>query len=716
MNVNSENRRSSGRGRKLRTLLVSICVIFAAALPVHAQPYLSDLSATAEDPLFATYAAPLERSAFIIDEGYRFRFYEPERAPRFGTDHAGNLALAFRRDGDVRYALEEMHSAPVITTSYSDLVKYHFRPYEDVEVEAFFQVYSSSVALQDVRITNTGDESVDLDVYPLLHDDGEVWNVEIDENKRYVTCGHREPLDGWMKRKRGQVPYVPRRLDVLRLSDGADEVGTYDQLRAEGGESTAFMQALSEGSLTNHAPDTARVVAFRKQLALEAGETERMRIARGVRGIHSDREQLLEDSRVLMDYDMSQAVAANEQLYASIPELPASVSDDERMMYWSAFSLIRQCMMPPEGKSSYNYYVFSREPTWGWGYAGQVFHESLTMLSYVFMDPESAMNSQRVYMERQWDNGYIYYRIGSFLEAMNFTRGDFTSSAPWFNWQNWKIYEQTQDRAFLEDAYASGTRFYNWWSGHRDADDDGLMEWGGHAVLESIRDAKVAVWRDVGWPSNFEAPELNGMLVREARALGHMAEALGRTEEAQRWRRKADRRAERVRKTFWDDETDFFYYVDRDDHDFTFEEPNDLKRQSIVGLFALWDGTASEAQAARLVEHLTDTTTFWRPYGVPSLAADDPFYEPRGYWNGPVWVELQFLLTRGLLNYGYEDVARKLAGRVFDNVIYNLKEDHTFWEFYSPESRWAGHHQTYIWAGVVARMMIDLKRNGQLTR
>ncbi len=39
---------------------------------------------------------------------------------------------------------------------------------------------------------------------------------------------------------------------------------------------------------------------------------------------------------------------------------------------------------------------FSREPKWGWGYGGQVFHESLVMLAYAFMDPESAMNSQRV--------------------------------------------------------------------------------------------------------------------------------------------------------------------------------------------------------------------------------------------------------------------------------------------------------------------------------
>jgi hypothetical protein len=34
-------------------------------------------------------------------------------------------------------------------------------------------------------------------------------------------------------------------------------------------------------------------------------------------------------------------------------------------------------------------YVFSREPTWGWGHDGQVFHESLSMLAYALFDPRA---------------------------------------------------------------------------------------------------------------------------------------------------------------------------------------------------------------------------------------------------------------------------------------------------------------------------------------
>ena len=111
--------------------------------------------------------------------------------------------------------------------------------------------------------------------------------------------------------------------------------------------------------------------------------------------------------------------------------------------------------MPPEGKCKDNYYVFSREPKWGWGYGGQVFHESLSMLAYAYMDPAGAMNSQRVYFERQHPDGYINYRTGPYLDETIEFKGKLTSSAPLFNYENLEIFKVTRDKHFLEEAYTS---------------------------------------------------------------------------------------------------------------------------------------------------------------------------------------------------------------------------------------------------------------------
>ena len=143
-------------------------------------------------------------------------------------------------------------------------------------------------------------------------------------------------------------------------------------------------------------------------------ESYTLKIIRGLQDVHSDPDELIEKCKNLFSYDLNQSIIDDEEVYSKIPRLFFG-NQNYQLLYWNAFSLIRQCMMPPEGECGYNYYVFSREPKWGWGYGGQVFHESLVMLAYAYMDPVSAMNSQRVYMERQWDNGYINYRTGPYL-------------------------------------------------------------------------------------------------------------------------------------------------------------------------------------------------------------------------------------------------------------------------------------------------------------
>ncbi len=458
----------------------------------------------------------------------------------------------------------------------------------------------------------------------------------------------------------------------------------------------------------NYVKDLAKVIAAPLNFILTPGQEQKLRIIRAVAPVGEDQQKLLEEAQKVLDENPDHYVQANEKLFAKVPRLTFDDPDRE-MLYWNAFTLMRQVMLPPEGKCGYNYYVFSREPTWGWGHGGQVFHESLTMLAYAYMDPQSAMNSQRVYLERQHESGYINYRTGPYLDETIPHNDQLTTSAPWYAWQNWEIYKITGDEKFLKEMYASSKAFYNYVVSNRDSDDDGLYEWGAHAVLESVRDGLVAVWSEVGWPSNFEAVDMNTMLVSEMKALSAMAEELDRAEEANQWKQDADALREKINDLMWDEDTGFYYHVDKKGHVFTFKKPDDLKREEIIGFLPLWAGVATEAQAKRLVEKLRDPTKFWRKYGIPTLAADDPYYDDQGYWNGPVWVQWNYLIERGLLNYGYKDLAKELVDRVAKNMIEQLKKDHQLWELYSPDEQWAGHHKQYIWAGIIARMMMEVQ-------
>ena len=227
-------------------------------------------------------------------------------------------------------------------------------------------------------------------------------------------------------------------------------------------------------------------------------------------------------------------------------------------------------------------------------------------------------------------------------------------------------------------------------------------------MLESVRDALVAVWDEVAWPANFEAMDLNCMLVMEAKSLEAMARVLGRTDEAEKWKADHKKRTELINRYCWDEETGFYYNVNKDDHSFTFKEKDDIKRMEIIGFLPLWAGIASPDQAKALVGHLTNPEKFWRKFGIPSLAADDSYYNDKGYWNGPVWVQWNYLIMRGLMDYGYENEAKELVDRVTTVMYERLTKDHNLWEFYSPDDLWGGYHKTYIWAGIINRMMEDV--------
>ncbi|MBA3972327.1 MAG: hypothetical protein H0X46_09330, partial [Bacteroidetes bacterium] len=113
-----------------------------------------------------------------------------------------------------------------------------------------------------------------------------------------------------------------------------------------------------------------------------------------------------------------------------------------------------------------------------------------------------------------------------------------------------------------------------------------------------------------------------------------------------------------------------------------------MKRDEIIGFLPLWAGIADSSQAKRLLKKLTDPEQFWRPFGVPSLSAEDSYYNPKGYWNGPVWVEWNYLVMRGLLDYGFKTEAKELVNNVSKGMITILKQNHNLWEFYSPDEAW----------------------------
>ncbi|MEI6888570.1 MAG: MGH1-like glycoside hydrolase domain-containing protein [Bacteroidales bacterium] len=670
--------------------------------------YLSNLDITRNDALFTTYAAPLSRSSYKLDQGYQLLFNDPESGVEMISSDGPNFGFAVRLGNETRYRLKELFKEPVITTSYSDILKYYYYPFEDLKTEVCFDVYSSGSAFIEYTVSNTGKSVMQVSLIPYHFYPSADSNVNFIHNNLFDAYTYRldKKADSWMKEHNIPITtsiraYYQSGLSLDSMVCITFKPGTKSNDTAGPADDLRRSLQFKRGSQ----PYWSLLAGFRT-IRLEPGESTRFRVVLGMQDAGCKMQDGFRSLGKLASIDPVSVISDDELAYNKIPKITLP-SKDEELLYWSCFSLMRQCMMPPEGKCKTNYYVFSREPKWGWGYGGQVFHESLSMLAYAYMDPLGAMNSQRVFIQRQQSDGYINYRTGPYLDETIPYANQLTTSAPWFNYINLEVYKITGNRKFLQEAWVSGKKFYLYYVKNRDSNSNGLCEWGAEGELESVRDARVAVWDKTGRPMNFEGPDVNSMLVMEARSLSEMAKILGLTAESLQWEDLAKQRSALIEHTMWDNSSGFYYNVYKLNQGFTFRKADDLKIKEIIGFLPLWAGVSSKEHASALMRSFRDPAEFRRPYGVPALTAKSDYYNPIGYWNGPVWVQWEYLLYRGLNDYGYKKDASELVTRVLGNMVWHLKQDHVFWEFYSADDHQAGWNKTYIWAGIAARMLID---------
>src|SRR5207237_10734235 len=76
-------------------------------------PPLSNLNVGAHDPLYTTYAAPLSRSEYLVDEGYFLNYFSPSQGVTYTTDTAGTFALGWRLGKLTTFETRDFDKPPV---------------------------------------------------------------------------------------------------------------------------------------------------------------------------------------------------------------------------------------------------------------------------------------------------------------------------------------------------------------------------------------------------------------------------------------------------------------------------------------------------------------------------------------------------------------------------------------------------------------------------
>jgi len=89
----------------------------------------------------------------------------------------------------------------------------------------------------------------------------------------------------------------------------------------------------------------------------------------------------------------------------------------------------------------------------------------------------------------------------------------------------------------------------------------------------------------------------------------------------------------------------------------------------------LWANAASPERAERIIkEHLLNINEFWLKYPIATWSKSEPdyFQEKKGNestWMGATWIPTNYMVFRGLIDYGYTDIVQILADKSFEIVV-----------------------------------------------
>lgn len=312
-------------------------------------------------------------------------------------------------------------------------------------------------------------------------------------------------------------------------------------------------------------------------------------------------------------------------------------------------------------------------------------------------DPELAKDNIRAMFDYQQPDGMIIDCIYT-DPAENNARD---SKPPLVSWAVDEIFTHTNDTAFISEMYPQLMAYYKWWYNKRDHNRNGMCEYGSTdgtleaAAWESgmdnaIRFDDAKILKNNGaedaWSMDQESVDLNAYLALECKLLKKFASILGVTFDGPDY-------SSQVADYFFDKEKGFFF--DRRLKDGSF-----IQEPGCEAYTPLWTEVATADQVKAMLPLLTDTAKFSTYIPFPTVAADNPKYNPRGYWRGPIWLDQTYFAIRGLRNYGYNKMADEYTLQVFDR-LQGLKEGAPIHENYgthtgellkAPHFSWSSSH------------------------
>jgi putative isomerase len=382
----------------------------------------------------------------------------------------------------------------------------------------------------------------------------------------------------------------------------------------------------------------------------------------------------------------SQTLGSAEKRWTDWFEKAPPVAERYRQHYYYAWWVMNNNLVEPLGRVSHEAMMPSKVQyvgVWNWD---ACFHA----LAFRHIDPVLARDQLRTMLSCQLADGMIPDAVYDEAVVSNIEhplRAEVTKP-PIMAWAALKLHETDPDLDFLREIYVPLVRWNAWWFSMNDDDADGLVQYN-HPYSSGLDNSPL--W-DYGMP--VESPDLNTYLCVQMGSLAIMAEELGMDVEGAMWRRRAESIVRRMIEDFWDDEAGVFRAL---------YDNQPVPVITPFNLYPLWTGQLPDSIRERLIAHLTNPDEFWGACVIPSVARNDPHFEPETMWRGPIWANINYIFYEALRQIHKDDLARTLLDKTL-NLIMNQRGMHEYYHAQTGEPA-SGAADSFGWTAAV---FIDL--------
>jgi len=129
-----------------------------------------------------------------------------------------------------------------------------------------------------------------------------------------------------------------------------------------------------------------------------------------------------------------------------------------------------------------------------------------------------------------------------------------------------------------------------------------------------------------------------------------------------------------------------------------------LKVPTVATLLPLYAGHVTKERAEALVKQLENEHAFGPAYPLPTVPINSFWFHPRLYWQGPTWVNINWLVIDGLKRYGFHDFADALKESTLEMV-----EKSGSCEYFDPLTGQGAGAPNFSWTAALALDLLKAK-------